>query len=82
MGLLRRSGLENDDTGAGFSLDLDEKACPVCLRELKPWQTRCPDDGTAAVRKTDIGGRDDVTPRPGLLDDLDEIERRDGGGPA
>lgn len=68
MGLLRRSGLEDDDTGAGFSLDLEEKACPVCLRELRPWEPVCPDDGVAAVRKTDLGG-DDVAPRPDLVDD-------------
>lgn len=35
--------------GSGLHLDLDERYCPACRRELLPWQERCPEDGAAGV---------------------------------
>ena len=59
--------------GSGLYVDLDEKACPMCRRELLPWQETCPEDGAAAVAKTALPS---ATPPPPahLLDDDDPAE--------
>ena len=38
----------------GLQLDLELRACVRCRRELLPWQTVCPDDGSEAVPKSDL----------------------------
>ena len=54
-------GGHEDDGGGGFGLgdDLDPKACPVCRRELLPWQDRCPEDDAAGVRRSELPPVDD-----------------------
>lgn len=38
-----------NDTGDGFTVDLDERACPTCHRDLQPWEDECPDCREPAV---------------------------------
>lgn len=63
----RRPEEEQEGEATGLTLDLDERACPVCRRFLHPWQDTCPDDGAAAVARADLPG---MQPPPAhLLDD-------------
>lgn len=59
----RGGGDEDDGAGSGqrFSLegDLDPLACPVCRRELLPWQERCPEDGATPVPRSQLPPVDD-----------------------
>lgn len=43
-----------DEDGNDLGLDLDHKACPVCRRELLPWEDVCPEDGARAVPKDQL----------------------------
>lgn len=57
MGLLspdRRGDEDEGDVGRGLELDLEIKACPVCRREVLPWQTRCPEHDAEAVPRSDL----------------------------
>jgi hypothetical protein len=73
MGLLARKNEDDEERpGSGLSLEIDTRVCPTCRRELPPWQTVCPDDGTTAVAPADL------PPEPGpeipahLLEGLDD----------
>lgn len=42
---------ERELGGSGLHVDLDEKACTSCRRDLLPWQATCPDCGEPAVAR-------------------------------
>ncbi len=56
----------SDDKHQGLSkraelqLDLDEKVCSVCRRDLPVWVDRCPDCRGAAVRRVDLPAEEDA----------------------
>lgn len=57
MGLLSpdpRDEEDEGDVGRGLELDLEIKACPVCRRELLPWQSRCPEHDAEAVPRSHL----------------------------
>lgn len=76
----KRSGGGEEDGGGGagerLSLhdDLDPLVCPVCRRELLPWQERCPEDDAAPVPRSQLPPADDP-----LLARLLAEEEQDGG---
>lgn len=51
---------------SGLHMDLDERVCPRCRRALHPWETTCPDDGTAGVEGSSLT-RADLPPPPDHL---------------
>lgn len=61
MPFVNKGGGGDEDAGDRDSLriDLDPLACPVCRRELLPWQDTCPDDGVPPVRKSALPPVDD-----------------------
>lgn len=63
-----RGNEEQPGGGSGLHLDLDERVCPVCRRDLLPWQLTCPDDGAAATMRSDLPPLD-VPPAHLLADD-------------
>lgn len=71
MGLLARKDQDDEKGGDSLALNLDDLACPSCGRDLPPWVTRCPDDGTLAVPRehTQAAGLPDIPAH--LLDGLD-----------
>ncbi|MGH8898136.1 MAG: hypothetical protein ACRDZ4_14245 [Egibacteraceae bacterium] len=71
MGLLRKSD-ENPGGGSGLELDLDLRSCPVCRRDLHPWEPTCPDDGAGAVPRN--LRTSDIPPPPAHLLGDDEPE--------
>lgn len=82
MGFLtpdKKGGEDETEAGRGLELDLDVKACPVCRRELLPWQETCPEDGAGAVARADLPPADG----PAVPDHLlDEGPDRNGDQPA
>lgn len=59
--------------GSGLHMDLDERYCVTCRRELMPWQTTCPDDGGKGVPLTELPSS--MPPPPAhLLADEDDDE--------
>jgi hypothetical protein len=66
----RNNAEEPGGGGSGLHLDLDERYCVTCRRELMPWQTACPEDGGAGVALSELPS---AMPRPPahLLDDDD-----------
>lgn len=79
---------DEDLPGAsGLHLELDLKRCPVCKREVNPWQTTCPDCGETAVAASAVPASDFALP-PGLLDldddegETDDPSRDEAGGAA
>ncbi|MBA2730945.1 MAG: hypothetical protein H0U48_09380 [Euzebyaceae bacterium] len=67
----KRNDIEEPGAGgSGLHLDLDERYCPTCRRQLQPWQATCPDDGTAAVPRGQLPST--MPPPPAhLLEDDD-----------
>jgi hypothetical protein len=63
---------EREGGSSGEEVDLEVKACPVCRRELHPWEATCPDDGAAAVDRTSLTNTDLPPPPAHLLDDEDD----------
>lgn len=62
MSPLARRRDDSDETrvrGAELELDLDEKACAVCRRDVPVWRDVCPDCGGAAVRRVDLPAEED-----------------------
>jgi hypothetical protein len=52
MGLLARRQDDGDETvadGMSLQMDLGERVCAECGRDLHPWEAVCPDDGGAPV---------------------------------
>lgn len=68
-------GGHEDDGGGGFGLGdaLDPPACPVCRRELLPWQEACPDDGGTPVPRSQLPPMSDPL--------LDRLLAEDDGDP-
>jgi hypothetical protein len=58
--------------GAGLHLDLDERFCVVCRRQLQSWQETCPDDGGRAVRRGELPSTMPPPPAHLLADDDEE----------
>jgi hypothetical protein len=72
MGFIDPKKQQEDDElpGSGLHLDLEQRRCPECRREVLPWQDTCPDCGVAAVLTTELEATGFAL--PGLtLDDLD-----------
>lgn len=46
---------DEDLGGEAVRLDLDDLVCPTCGRDLAPWMSTCPDDGSAAVDRSTAG---------------------------
>jgi hypothetical protein len=67
----KRKGDELPGGGSGLELDLELRACPVCRRELHPWQLTCPDDGAAAVARAGLGSTMPPPPAHLLADEGD-----------
>jgi hypothetical protein len=78
----KKGGDEGGGGGSGLELDLDLKACSTCRRELLPWQDTCPDDGGAAVPKTQLQADDPVAARLAALLDDEDPDGPDDGTPA
>lgn len=56
MGLFtpRRDDDEHELGGSGLHVDLGEKACPSCRRDLLPWESVCRACGEPAVSRADL----------------------------
>ena len=80
MGFVDPKGSHEDDQelpgAAGLFLDLDLKRCPVCRREVTPWQDECPDCGEVAVAASAVPAAGFAL--PGLLPE-DVTEDADDG---
>lgn len=62
MSPLARRRDDSDETrvrGAELELDLDEKACSVCRRDVPVWRDVCPECGGEAVRRVDLPAEED-----------------------
>lgn len=72
VGLFERKRVDQEPSGGGASLhiDLDERVCPLCRRDLSPWHTTCPDDGAATVLRGELPALNQ--PPAHLLRDLDD----------
>jgi hypothetical protein len=71
MGIVeRKRNEEPGPAGSGLELDLDLRRCPVCRRDLHPWEQTCPVDGAEAVARRLLSSTD-LPPPPAdlLLDD-------------
>lgn len=70
-------GGQEDDGGGGFGLgeDFDPLACPVCRRELLPWQDTCPEHDAEGVHRSELPPVED----PLLARLLAEEEAEDTG---
>lgn len=64
------------DGGDSLDLDLELRACPVCRRELLPWQESCPDHDAEAVPRTELPPSDG----PPVPDHLQPDPDPDGDG--
>jgi D-arabinose 1-dehydrogenase-like Zn-dependent alcohol dehydrogenase len=71
MGLLRKREQEPGG-GSGLELDLDLRSCPICRRDLHPWEPTCPNDGTPAVPRHLLTSN--IPPPPAHLLADDEAE--------
>lgn len=67
---------DGDERGdSGPELDLDELACPTCRRELRPWESECPDCREPAVLRYSLAPA--MPPPPAHL-----LDPRTAGGHA
>lgn len=66
----RRRQEQEGEVQPGLHLDIEERACPACRRFLHPWQDTCPDDGAAAVPRTELPTM--AAPPAPLLEDPDD----------
>lgn len=73
MSPLERKRPSEDEPGGGSGLhvDLDDRVCGSCRRELPSWVQRCPDCGGAPVLVTELPPADDPLLRR-FLDDTDD----------
>lgn len=46
---------DEDLGGESVRLNLDDLVCPTCGRDLAPWMTTCPDDGSDAIDRASAG---------------------------
>lgn len=83
MGFLDPKKEQDEDDalpGSGVHLDLDVKMCPACRREVLPWQTTCPDCGTATVAPTEMPPRPFPLPHLDDASDAGDDDAGDGAG--
>ena len=66
----KRNEEEPGSGGSGLELDLDLRSCPVCRRDLHPWEPTCPVDGAEAVARK-LLTNPVAPPPPHLLDDTE-----------
>lgn len=52
--LSRRSGDQEEGATSGLDLDLEERVCARCRRDLPTWVEQCPECGGMAVRRLDL----------------------------
>ncbi len=52
-----------------MEVDLDLRRCPVCRRDLHPWERTCPVDGAEAVDRKLLTSTDFPPPPAHLLSD-------------
>ncbi len=57
--LSRRSGEEEERASSGLNLDLEERVCVLCRRELPAWTEHCPECGGMSVRRSDLPAAED-----------------------
>lgn len=57
--LSRRSGEDEERATTALSLDLEERVCAVCRRELPAWVEHCPECGGMSVRRIDLAPEED-----------------------
>lgn len=70
MGIVeRKRNEEPGQSGIGLEIDLDLRRCPVCRRDLHPWEQVCPADGSEAVPRVLVTDTDFPGPPTHLLDD-------------
>ncbi|MGH8905123.1 MAG: hypothetical protein ACRD0K_01045 [Egibacteraceae bacterium] len=70
MGIVDRKRDEEPGTGgSGVEVDLDLRRCPVCRRDLHPWERTCPVDGAEAVDRKLLTSTDFPPPPAHLLSD-------------
>ena len=68
-------GEEGGGSGPSVELDLDNRVCATCRRELLPWQDVCPDDGGAAVKPGELPPPEDpLAERLAAMRDDDQPE--------
>lgn len=76
MGFLDPKSRDDEDEAlpgaSGLHLDLDLKRCPVCRRELTPWQERCEDCGELGVAASAVPATSFPLPDLSHLDEDDE----------
>ncbi len=72
--LSRRSGGEEERTASGPSLDLEERVCALCRRELPAWIEHCPECGGLSVRRADLSPAEDPLLARLLAEDAEEPE--------
>lgn len=60
-----------NDPDPQFELDLDERVCPTCRRDLRPWHDDCPDCRAPAVLRMSLPGAMPAVP-PHLRDAVDQ----------
>lgn len=67
---------EEPGGGSGLGMDLELRACPQCRRELHPWESTCPVDGSPAVPRTSLRTEHLPPPPAHLLADEDDETSR------
>ncbi|MDX1659649.1 MAG: hypothetical protein R3343_12580 [Nitriliruptorales bacterium] len=69
-------GEEGGGSGPSVELDLDNRVCATCRRELLPWQETCPDDGGEAVKPGELPPPEDPLAErlAAMMDDGDQSD--------
>ncbi len=49
-----RDGEERRAGGHGLSLDLEDRVCAACRRDVPPWQGTCPTCGAPTVARVEM----------------------------
>lgn len=57
--LSRRSGEGEERTSRGLNLDLEERVCSLCRRDLPAWVEHCPECGGMSLRRRDLPPEED-----------------------
>ncbi len=73
--LSRRSGEEEERADSGLNLDLEERVCALCRRELPTWVGHCPGCGGMPVRRADLPPAEDPLLARLLAEDSDEPDK-------
>ncbi len=70
--LSRRSSGEEERTARGLSVDLEERVCALCRRELPAWVEHCPECGGMSVKRADLPPAEDRLLARLLAEDADD----------